>query len=204
MTPYPRHTRDPGHVGASPRIQPVAPPLDPAKGSALGTRPLIGVGAGADRVVEAPVLAPCPRPTKTYGLQWPSLCWGSSGQSPLAGSGRSPDLVWATCTALRGDVASARRAGSRDGESVTPDGGALSHGCTEKKDVAVPAGHATQSRGTASRGACRMRQLRRVEAAASCLQPLRPLRWARGGGGGQGPEGRDPRLTPDGARADGV
>ncbi len=74
--------------------------------------------------------------------------------------------------------------------------GALSHGCTKEKDLPVARRHAPQPSGAAARGACRMRQLRRAEAAAPRMQPLRPLRRARSGRGRQAAAGRCPGLRP--------
>jgi hypothetical protein len=97
---------------------------------------------------------------------------------------------------LREGGGSARRRRSRDCNTVTPVGGAPDYGRTEEKNDPVAAGYAPQPRGLAARGACGMPELRRTEAAASCVQPLRLLRWARGGCRRQeDAEGRGSRLT---------
>ena len=74
--------------------------------------------------------------------------------------------------------------------------GALSHGRTEEKDLPVARGHASQSPGADARGACRMRQLRRTEAAASRVQPLWPLRRARSCRSREAATGRCTGLRP--------
>jgi hypothetical protein len=97
---------------------------------------------------------------------------------------------------LREGGGSARRRRSRDCNTVTPVGGAPDYGRTEEKDEPVAAGYAPQPRGLAARGACGVPELRRAEAAASCVQPLRLLRWARGRSRRQeDAEGRSSRLT---------
>jgi hypothetical protein len=102
---------------------------------------------------------------------------------------------------LREGGGSARRRRSCDCNTVTPAGGAPDYGRTEEKNDPVAAGNAPQPRGLAARGACGVPELRRAEAAASCVQPLRLLRWARGGCRRQeDAEGRGSRLTR-GARA---
>jgi hypothetical protein len=74
--------------------------------------------------------------------------------------------------------------------------GALSHGCTEEKDVPLARGYAPQPSGAETRGIRRMRQLRRTEAAAPCMQPLRAIRWARSCRSREAAEGRRPGLRP--------
>ena len=63
---------------------------DPAKGTAPGTRLLVGMGLGADRAVEALVLALPPTPTIPIGMQRLGLCWGSAGHGPVAGFRAEP------------------------------------------------------------------------------------------------------------------
>lgn len=86
------------------------------------------------------------------------------------------------------------------GEAVVLVEGALAHGRTEEKNLPITAGNASRASCAAQGGACRVRELRRAETAASRLQPLRPLRWARGGGRRQGTSGCRPGLGWDGMR----
>ncbi len=102
---------------------------------------------------------------------------------------------------------SARRRGSRSCHYVTSSrfprlgcgrvaltGGALSHGCSKEKNLALARRHASQPPGIAERGPCRLRQLRRAEASASCLRALRALRWPRSCCRRQGPQGHGSGL----------
>ncbi len=150
-----------------------------------------------------------PSPQPRSGFQGLALGGDPRGSAPWRGPGAEPLAFLRSRRrgggdCLRGGGPSARRRRSCDYETVTPIGGAQHHGRTEEKDLAVAAWDASRSPGVAARGAYRMLQLRRVEAAAPRLQPLRLLRWARGCCRGQeDPEGRDSRLTPNrGARAD--
>jgi hypothetical protein len=199
--------------GLPPRASPWNPLVGCGKGGALraglGCRDRIG-----DRRCDpgSPVRPATPLPYRSQmnGFQRLAFGGGSRGaKPPWRGPGAEPLAFLRSRrrgggACLRGVGSSARRRRLCDCDAVTPIGGAQFNGRTEEKDLAVAAWDASRSPGVAARGAYRMLQLRRVEAAAPCLQPLRLLRRARGRCGGQeDPEGHDSRLTPDrGARVD--
>ena len=134
-----------------------------AAGSAGGShRPVRRARTVAGAVGGRPGL--CPGPAGAVGPRPPLL---GQGTEPLAFLQRPPTSARAP-RSFEFIFCSPNMCGSDTGDH---------HGRTEAENLAQPAGHAPQPRGVGHRGPHRMQQLRRAEAATSCVRPLRPLRW---------------------------